>query len=108
MTYTQDRKNNMPVLPYISPEQVSQRNGVDHPQIWLVIDDIVYDCTSFLSRHPGGEVVLRRFAGLDCSWQYHAIHGERRKVFTNKSLEKLRVGRTERASNPYSKPDWVQ
>ncbi|KAB8221573.1 cytochrome b5-like heme/steroid binding domain-containing protein [Aspergillus novoparasiticus] len=101
-------KKNKTVLPYISPDQVSKRNGVDSPEIWLVIDGIVYDCTSFLSGHPGGEAVLRRFAGFDCSWQYHAIHGERRKVFANKSLEKLRVGWTEGVSNPYSKPDWVE
>ncbi|BAE62158.1 cytochrome b5-like heme/steroid binding domain-containing protein [Aspergillus flavus] len=101
-------KKNKAVLPYISPDQVSKRNGVDNSEIWLVIDDIVYDCTSFLSGHPGGEAVLRRFAGFDCSWQYHAIHGERRKVFANKSLEKLRVGWTEGVSNPYSKPEWVE
>ncbi|KAE8325979.1 cytochrome b5-like heme/steroid binding domain-containing protein [Aspergillus sergii] len=101
-------KKNKAVLPYISPDQVSKRNGVENREIWLVIDDFVYDCTSFLSGHPGGEAVLRRFAGFDCSWQYHAIHGERRKVFANKSLEKLRVGWTEGVSNPYSKPDWVE
>ncbi|QMW32400.1 hypothetical protein G4B84_007831, partial [Aspergillus flavus NRRL3357] len=60
-------KKNKAVLPYISPDQVSKRNGVDNSEIWLVIDDIVYDCTSFLSGHPGGEAVLRRFAGFDCS-----------------------------------------
>ncbi|KAB8231248.1 cytochrome b5-like heme/steroid binding domain-containing protein [Aspergillus alliaceus] len=96
------------VLPYVSPEEVLKRNGVDQPDIWLVIDDIVYDCTPFLSRHPGGDAVLKSFAGFDCSWQYHSIHGARRKVSANRSLEKLRVGWTEGVRNPYSKPEWAE
>lgn len=37
---------------------------------WIVVDDIVYDCTSFISRHPGGEQVIMSFVGEDCSCMF--------------------------------------
>ena len=34
---------------------------------WVVVDAIVYDCTSFISSHPGGEQVILSFVGENCS-----------------------------------------
>ena len=33
----------------------------------IVIDEIVYDCSDFISKHPGGEAVIRNLSGSDCS-----------------------------------------
>lgn len=33
----------------------------------IVIDTVVYDCSSFVGEHPGGETVIRSFGGQSCS-----------------------------------------
>lgn len=116
-------------LPYIPPNQVCQRDGKSGGTICkgrlsapvgdtydsgVVIDDIVYDCSSFASKHPGGRAVIMSFGGKDCSckWpngmitlaedllgQFHRIHGLQK---TRKWLPHLRVGRTEGVQNPYA------
>ena len=37
----------------------------------IVIDEIVYDCSDFISKHPGGEAVIRNLSGSDCSCKLH-------------------------------------
>lgn len=37
---------------------------------WLVIHNRVYDVTSFLSRHPGGEEILWEHAGRDATMAF--------------------------------------
>ncbi len=34
---------------------------------WIVVDDIVYDCTFFILDHPGGEQIILSFVGENCS-----------------------------------------
>lgn len=83
-------------LPSIPPHVVteSSKSGL----LWLVIDDIVYDCTDFTTEHPGGADVLQPFWGTECSWQFRRFHG-------NDELQKygrsLRVGRTEGVKNRF-------
>lgn len=43
--------------------QVSNHNSIK--DCWLVIFDHVYDITSFLQKHPGGEFILLDYAGRD-------------------------------------------
>ena len=65
-------------LPFISSEEVvsKRRPGAlscqaeqskERKDYWIVVDEIVYDCTSFISDHPGGEQVILSFVGEDCS-----------------------------------------
>ena len=35
----------------------------EDPEVWVEVDGIAYDVTSFLPEHPGGAAILRRFAG---------------------------------------------
>jgi hypothetical protein len=35
----------------------------------IVIEDKVYDCTTFADQHPGGESMIYQFAGKSCTWQ---------------------------------------
>ncbi|KAK4870804.1 hypothetical protein LT330_000041 [Penicillium expansum] len=35
--------------------------------LYLIINDKVYDCTTFANEHPGGEEVLLDLAGQDCT-----------------------------------------
>ena len=48
----------------LSGKETISEEGKDY---WIVVDAIVYDCTSFISCHPGGEQVIMSFVGEDCS-----------------------------------------
>jgi cytochrome b involved in lipid metabolism len=67
----------------------------------IVVDCIVFDCTHFISEHPGGEQIIRSFAGAECSWQFWRFHGEKEMKNFGK---KLRVGRTEGLENKFKEP----
>ncbi|KAH8695459.1 cytochrome b5-like heme/steroid binding domain-containing protein [Talaromyces proteolyticus] len=103
LNFVSRRSAKIEELPFISAEGVKQQNGKENSKLWLVIDDIVYDCSTFARQHPGGEAVLKNFGGKDCSWQYHKIHGMNSNK-ANKLLPKLRIGRTKAVENPYDKP----
>merc|ERR1719422_3032774 len=42
--------------------------------LYIAIDEYVYDCTKFASLHPGGKAVLRMVAGEDATEQFYALH----------------------------------
>jgi cytochrome b involved in lipid metabolism len=100
-------------LPFIPPEEVSskRRPGAcsgktshseeEKKDYWIVIDNIVYDCTSFTSEHPGGEQVILSFIGEDCSWQFWRFHGKNEMEQFGK---KLRIGRTSGIPNRFKEP----
>ncbi|KAL4987027.1 cytochrome b5-like heme/steroid binding domain-containing protein [Aspergillus falconensis] len=79
----------------------SQASTLEQPPAWIVIDNIVYDCTSFQHSHPGGPVVIRSFVGQDCSWQFWRFHG---KEHMRKSGRPLRIGKTSGIRNRFTEP----
>ncbi|KAI8640057.1 hypothetical protein BD408DRAFT_391226 [Parasitella parasitica] len=46
---------------------------------WLIYDDLVYDCTAFLQKHPGGSSSILLAAGTDCTEEFDAIHSQKAK-----------------------------
>jgi len=74
-------------LPHITAEEVARegsgkdgrlckashimpkRLGLILISLGLVVDSVVYDCSDFVSSHPGGPAFIRGFASQDCSWQ---------------------------------------
>ncbi len=40
--------------------------------LWLVIDNVVYDLTSYVAKHPGGDAILRN-TGKDASLGFHSV-----------------------------------
>ncbi|KAJ9158219.1 hypothetical protein NKR19_g3546 [Coniochaeta hoffmannii] len=82
-------------LPFITASTVmaSATSG----RHWIVIDDIVYDCTNFITEHPGGQEVLKPFQGYDCSWQFWRFHGKQEMA----QAKELRVGRTAGVKNKF-------
>jgi len=46
-------------------EEVRKHNKKD--DIWLIINENVYDVTGFLNRHPGGFRILKAYGGEDAS-----------------------------------------
>ncbi|KAH8807277.1 fatty acid desaturase [Xylogone sp. PMI_703] len=89
-------------LPWIDPQEVARSAGSDPARklerIWIVIGDIVYDCTDFQHSHPGGETVIQSFNGQDCTWQFWRFHSKRH---LEEFGDKLRIGRTKGVPNRY-------
>ncbi|KAM5367866.1 hypothetical protein ACJZ2D_009777 [Fusarium nematophilum] len=69
--------------------------------LWVVIDDIVYDCTIFVDKHPGGSRVLESFRSSNCSWQFWRFHGKKDMMEFGRPL---RIGRTEGIQNRFKEP----
>ena len=91
-------------LPFIPTTVVKgQRNRFSqgHGRAWIVVNNIVYDCTDFIQEHPGGDTVIRSFVGEDCSWQFWRFHS---KKIMDQWGRTLRVGRTEGIENRYAEP----
>ncbi|KAH7411515.1 fatty acid desaturas-like protein [Cadophora sp. MPI-SDFR-AT-0126] len=88
-------------LPLIPSEKVIKQASVEAGGLFIVIDNVVYNCTDFLMEHPGGDQIIKSFGGSECSWQFWRFHG-------SKEMEEfgrpLRVGRTEGISNRFQEP----
>ena len=70
-----------------TPEQVSLHNSAD--SCWIIIEDGVYDVTSFLSRHPGGVGTLLSAGGADATDVFFNYHSES----VQKRISAFRIGR---------------
>lgn len=56
---------------YYTLEEIREHN-MSH-DTWLIIHDKVYDITSFLEEHPGGEEVLLEQAGADATESFEDV-----------------------------------
>jgi cytochrome b involved in lipid metabolism len=95
-------------LPLIAPSEITllaKGKSDKEFKLWLVIDDVVYDCSEFVAEHPGGEQVIQSFRGHDCSWQFWRFHS---KEHLEEHGRPLRIGRTTGIQNPFAEPErWV-
>ncbi|XP_067001496.2 uncharacterized protein [Anabrus simplex] len=66
------KKTSSPAI--VSLEEVAWHDNI--ADCWIVLYDRVYDITSFLSEHPGGEEILVEYAGRDATLAFNGIgHG---------------------------------
>ena len=63
------------VLPMYTLAEVAKHSSVD--DLWVVIDGLAYDLTTFVARHPGGVRPLRCMAGKDCTDVFANYHAAR-------------------------------
>lgn len=68
--------------------EVSVHNTVN--SCWSVVDGNVYDLTSYISRHPGGEKNILRICGKDGSSAFEGQHGGESKP--EKILASYKIG----------------
>jgi len=62
--------------------------------VWIVVNDKVYDCTEYLELHPGGVESISINAGADATEDFVAIHS----IKATKMLEKYLIGVLDKAS----------
>jgi fatty acid desaturase len=58
-------------LPRYSWTQISKHNR--KRDCWIVVDDVVYDVTLWVDRHPGGDIICS-MAGEDVTALFHSSH----------------------------------
>lgn len=92
-------------LPFIPPAVVRAQSespsATEKNRGWIVIDDVVYDCTEFIHEHPGGTTVIRSFLSQDCSWQFWRFHS---RSIMEEFGRPLRIGRTQGIENRFKEP----
>ncbi|KAK5745347.1 hypothetical protein LTR17_001508 [Elasticomyces elasticus] len=74
----------------LSVSDVASHNKPDN--LWIIVDDDVYDLTKFQEEHPGGKKILQRVAGKDASKQFWKYHNE---SILKKYSKDLKVGSLE-------------
>eukprot|EP00440_Ansanella_granifera_P026671 gb/GFBE01028964.1/.p1 GENE.gb/GFBE01028964.1/~~gb/GFBE01028964.1/.p1 ORF type:complete len:527 (+),score=143.33 gb/GFBE01028964.1/:1-1581(+) len=75
-------------------EEVAGHNKRD--DLWIIIDDDVYDLSSFGQLHPGGMPPLMDVAGQDATSIFYEIH--RSSVLLEKRYKKLHIGQVQPAA----------
>jgi len=76
----------------ISMEDVRKHNKEE--DVWIVVNNKVYDCTEYLDLHPGGADSILINAGEDATEDFVAIHSTK----ATKMLDKFYVGDLDLAS----------
>lgn len=51
----------------------------DVASCWTAIDGMVYDLTSWIPQHPGGEAAIVSLCGTDGTAAFHSQHGDNKK-----------------------------
>lgn len=100
----QDSTISEDALPFIPPSVVRDQRALSSQgqgRAWIVVNDIIYDCTAFLKDHPGGDTVIKSFIGEDCSWQFWRFHSQ---ALMDQYGRSLRVGRTKGVENRFLEP----
>ncbi|CAF2842976.1 unnamed protein product [Rotaria sp. Silwood2] len=61
-------------MPCITLKQVEEHNGSDKKSSWIVLYDQVYDITSFLNIHPGGNIIQYAAGIPDATCLFESYH----------------------------------
>ena len=85
------------LLPTI-PADIVRATKQNSDRLWIVVDNIVFDCTNYVHDHPGGSTVIESFCGENCSWQFWRFHN---KALMQDFGRPLRIGRTHGIANRF-------
>jgi len=73
-------------LPSISLDVVALHNKPE--DLWIVVDQVIYDVSKFQHKHPGGHKIFKGVAGRDATKPFHKNHNK----FLLSRYEELKVG----------------
>lgn len=86
----------------VPQEMVREKNGAPgkngEPEFWIEIDRIAYNVTSFMKEHPGGESVLRKYAGQDASEAFKRV---RHSLKAKYRMHQLAIGPIHKSCREY-------
>ncbi|OJD36864.1 acyl-dehydrogenase [Diplodia corticola] len=82
-----------------SKADVASHSKADN--LWIIVDEDVYDLTKFQDEHPGGKKILQRVAGKDASKQFWKYHNE---GILKKYQKQLQVGSLDSKPKPAAAP----
>ncbi|KAF2691850.1 acyl-CoA dehydrogenase NM domain-like protein [Lentithecium fluviatile CBS 122367] len=82
-----------------SAADVAVHNKADN--LYIIVDEDVYDLTKFQDDHPGGKKILQRVAGKDASKQFWKYHNE---SILKKYQKQLQVGSLDTKAGPPTPP----
>lgn len=65
--------------------EAGNRSILQDPEVklWLIIDGLVLNMQSFITKHPGGHHAILQFVGHDASKNFHDIHSNRTRLQLN-------------------------
>ncbi|OBT61227.1 hypothetical protein VE03_08701 [Pseudogymnoascus sp. 23342-1-I1] len=67
--------------------------------IWIIINNDVFDVTKFQDTHPGGKKVMQGVGGKDATKKFQKYH---RDAILNKYREELQIGSVKVETKPKS------
>jgi len=75
-------------IAYFSADEVAKHASAD--DIWIIVDEKVYDVTPYVGKHLGGEEAITRYAGKDNTVPFH---GEQHPLKVREVLDEFYIGR---------------
>lgn len=78
----------------VSVKEISAHQSLE--DLWLVVDDTVYDLSEFAVQHPGGADVLLQHAGRDATTVYAEVHAP--SLIRTSLPEARRIGKLDRST----------
>jgi fatty acid desaturase 2 (delta-6 desaturase) len=88
---------------YYDWEEIRKHNK--KTDLWIVVNDIVYDVTKFQQKHPGGNKLLEYYGGQDATEVFNAFHKEFDRVY--KLAKYYKIG-TLNSSNQFTKENEIK
>ncbi|KAI7885045.1 molybdopterin binding oxidoreductase [Lichtheimia hyalospora FSU 10163] len=83
-------------LPTYTLAQVEMHQRED--DCWIIVHDLVYDCTPFMKDHPGGASSILITAGTDTTEEFDAIHSSK----AHNMLQDYLIGQLSPSSEEHS------
>ena len=82
---------------YFTPEEIARHA---HPgDCWLIAHGKVYDVTSFLPRHPAGELAILRHGGTDSTQDYDFHSTKAQRMWAPYQVGYVETGASARAAD---------
>jgi cytochrome b5 len=71
-------------------EEIATHNTADN--LWLIVEGKVYDVTSFLEKHPGGQKPFLNYAGKDATERFKVIGAHMESLILGDLMKTLCIG----------------
>lgn len=75
-------------------EEIAKHNT--DTDAWIIYKGKVYDVTDYVKKHPGGEPIIRKYYGKDCTLAYDKFHSYVNidKIIGDKKVGVVKKGKT--------------